>query len=303
MKPLDDSTLEVIAETICGGSASGGSDYTSPGPYRTMSEIHAFFRRAGVTPQGESSTRKWFVLEALQSLNRESRGNLISAGLERVLLRLATPLEYRSDTTMLHAVMGHLNQVLQIEGLEIVLDGVSPRLRQKAATVAPPKPAFKRDPAPDFRRLVSDSALADILSFRWDEAQRCVEAGAHLAAVVMMGSILEGVLLHKVEQNIAEANKAKAAPKERATGKPKPIHDWGISVLIDVAHELGWLQGDMKRFSHALRESRNIVHPYMQRLLSENPDHDTCAICWQVVRAGVADLLVVEKKASTGTGA
>lgn len=296
MKALDDSTLEVVAETICGGSAGGGSGYASPGPYRTMGEIHAFFKRVGVTPRGESSTRKWFVLEALQNLNRET-----AADLERVLLRLASPLEYRSDTNTMHAVIAHLNQLLQVEGLEIVLEGVTPRLRQKSATVAPVKPAFKREPAPDFRKLVSDTALGEILAFRWEEAQRCVEAGAHLSAVVMMGSILEGVLLHKVEQNIADANKAKAAPKEKATGKPRPIHDWGISGLIDVAHELGWLQGDMKRFSHALRESRNVVHPYMQRLLNENPDHDTCAICWQVVRAGVADLLEVEAKTTRGT--
>jgi len=112
----------------------------------------------------------------------------------------------------------------------------------------------------------------------------------------MMGSILEGVLLHQVERNIADANQSKAAPKEKGTGKPKPIHEWGIGTLIDVAHELGWLQGDMKRFSHGLRESRNVVHPYMQRRLNETPDHDTCAICWQVVRAGVADLLEIEAK-------
>lgn len=296
MKSLDGSTLEVIAETICGGSAGSGSNYNSPGPYRTMGEIHAFFKRAGVTPRGESSTRKWFVLEALQNLNRDS-----TADLEKVLLRLASPLEYRTDTATMHAVIEHLNQVIQVEGLEIVLDGVTPRLRQRSAAVAPAKPAFKREPAPDFRRLVSDIALGEILAFRWDEAQRCVEAGAHLSAVVMMGSILEGVLLHKVEQNVADANRAKAAPKDRATGKPRPIQDWGISALIDVAHELGWLQGDMKRFSHALRESRNIVHPYMQRLLNDNPDHDTCAICWQVVRAGVADLLEVEAKTTRGS--
>ena len=303
MKALDASTLEVVAETICGGSGGGGPDYSSPGPYRTMSEIHGFFKRAGVTPRGESSTRKWFTLEALQQLNRQSSGSLIPQDLENILLRLASPVEYRNDAATLHAVIAHLNQVLQAEGLEVLLDGVSPRLRQKTATVAPPKPSFKRDPAPDFRSLVCDLALADILAFRWDEAQRCVEAGAHLAGVVMMGSILEGVLLHKVEQNIAAANSSNAAPRERATGKPKPIHDWGLSALIDVAHERGWLQGDMKRFSHALRESRNVVHPYMQRLMSENPDHDTCAICWQVVRAGVADLLEVEKRTSSGTGA
>jgi hypothetical protein len=111
----------------------------------------------------------------------------------------------------------------------------------------------------------------------------------------MMGSILEGVLLHKAEHNMKAVNQATAAPKEK-TGAVKPIHDWSVSSLIDVAHEAGWLQGDVKRFSHGLRESRNIVHPYVQRLSTDRPDGDTCRICWQVVRAAVADLLEVDKQ-------
>ena len=100
-------------------------------------------------------------------------------------------------------------------------------------------------------------------------------------------------MLYKVEDDLKTANRASAAPKDRS-GKPKPLHEWGLSSLIDVAHEVGWLQGDVKRFSHGLRESRNVVHPYVQRLHGERPDGHTSAICWQVVRAGVADLLGVD---------
>ena len=79
-----------------------------------------------------------------------------------------------------------------------------------------------------------------------------------------MGSILEGLLLHEVEYHPASASQARRSPKDPITGKPKPFHEWGLSVLIDVAHELGWLEGDVSRFSHALRESRNTVHPYVK---------------------------------------
>ena len=75
MKRIDDSTLETVAELICG---SGGG-YQSPGPYRSMSRINAFFDRAGVKPSGQSATRKWFVLESLQSINGTN-------ALERILL-------------------------------------------------------------------------------------------------------------------------------------------------------------------------------------------------------------------------
>jgi hypothetical protein len=292
MKRLDDSTLEVIAETICGSGqgAGGGAAYESPGPYRTKSEIHSFFQRAEVQPEGMSSTRKWFVLESLQAING-------TASLDSVLKRLASPKEYRGDAGMTQAVTDHLNQILQVEGFELVVVGVEPQIRERKAAASVPKPKDTLiEASPDFGRLVQDFSLADILTFRWAEAQRCFCADAHLAAVVMMGSILEGVLLHKAEHNMKVVNQAKAAPKDKS-GAVKPIHDWGLSVLIDVAHEVGWLQGDVKRFSHALRESRNIVHPYVQRISKDRPDGDTCRICWQVVRAAVADLLEVDKQA------
>lgn len=291
---LDDTTLEAISEIICGSGqgSGGGATYGSPGPYRSKSEINSFFDRAGVDPKGQSSTRKWFVLESLQVLNREPVGNLLPLPLENVLLRLANPKEYRGDPEVTQSVIDYLNNVLQVEGFELFLTGVKPALKEKSPEVAPVKPAKTQHvPPPKFDLLVADPSLAEILTQRWQEAQRCVEADAFLSAIVMMGSILEGVLLHKAESNLRTAHTAKSAPKDRKTGDLRPIHEWGLSVLIDVAHEVGWIQGDVKRFSHGLRESRNIVHPYVQRLFQEDPDKDTCSICWQVVRAALADLL------------
>jgi hypothetical protein len=90
MKRLDDSTIEVIAEAICGQGEGAGGGYTAPGPYRTKTQICDFFRRAGVDPQGMSSTRKWFVLESLQAIKGTPQ-------LDSVLKRLASPKEYRGD--------------------------------------------------------------------------------------------------------------------------------------------------------------------------------------------------------------
>ena len=284
MKTIDESTLEVVAELICGSDGGGGSGYDTPGIYRTMGEIHTFFQRAGVAPRGQSGTRKWFVLESLQSMNGTD-------ALEDVLRRLASPREYLGNSSVRKDVEDYLNDVLQVEGLAISLVGVEPVLTERIATVpVPEQKASSEQIAPDFYRLVQDDSLADVLSFRWREAEKCVNAEAYLAAVVMMGSILEGVLLNKFEHNLEVGNRAKSSPKDGKTGKPKPVHEWGLSSMVDVAHEVGWLQGDVKRFSHALRESRNLVHPYVQRLYDEVPDEDTCSICWPVVQAAVSDL-------------
>jgi len=157
MKRLDDSTLEAIAETICGAGEGAGGGYNAPGPYRSKTQICDFFRRAGVDPRGMSSTRKWFVLESLQVLNGTSQ-------IDGVLKRLASPKEYRGDATVTQAVTDHLNQILQVEGLELAVVGVEPHIRERTATASVPKP--KETPvevAPDFGRLVQDSSLADLL--------------------------------------------------------------------------------------------------------------------------------------------
>ena len=285
MKRIDDSTLGTVAELICGSGEGSGGGYESPGLYRSMSRIHAFFDRARVKPSGQSATRKWFVLESLQSING-------TTALERVLLRLASPKEYPGDPEVAEKIVGHLNLVLQVEGLAVDMVGVEPCLSARTASANVPRSQeAPLESPPNFLSLVADGSLAAVLSLRWQEAQKCVNAGAYLAAVVMMGSILEGSLLYKVESNPMAANRSQSSPKDRRTGKPRPFQDWGLSALIDVAHDLGWLQGDVSRFSHALRDSRNLVHPYMERLGTDRPDRDTCSICWQVVRAAVSDLL------------
>ena len=127
MKRVDESTLETIAELVC-GSGGGSSDYLTPGPYRSMGGILAFFNRAGVRPQGQSSTRKWFVLESLQSGNGTD-------DLGKVLLRLASPREYGGDYALLHMVVEHANRVLRLDGLEIVLIEGEPELREHHSSV------------------------------------------------------------------------------------------------------------------------------------------------------------------------
>ena len=59
-----------------------------------MSEIDTFFERAGVAPQGQSGTRKWFVLESLQLMNGTN-------DLEKALVRIVSPREYSRDYTVI----------------------------------------------------------------------------------------------------------------------------------------------------------------------------------------------------------
>lgn len=118
------------------------------------------------------------------------------------------------------------------------------------------------EPAPDFAPLISDRAMQDILSRRWEETLRCLGAQAPLAATVMMGGLLEGLLLARINRvdPLQPVFTAKAAPKD-STGKPLRLRDWTLRDFIDVSHELGWLTRSAKDVSAVLRDYRNYIHP------------------------------------------
>lgn len=136
--------------------------------------------------------------------------------------------------------------------------------------------------------------MGEILKSRWDEIQKCIDANAHLAAVILMGSLLEGILLGVFQKNMIEANKAKGAPKDK-NGKTKQFADWKLAEMIDVAHQIGWIDIDVKKFSHSLREFRNLIHPYEQMIHKVNPNKDTTHISWLVVQAAINDLVFKSK--------
>jgi hypothetical protein len=143
---------------------------------------------------------------------------------------------------------------------------------------------------PDFTRLTSTvPGLKEELEKRWREAQRCAHVDAYTAAVIMMGSILEGLLLARAQLSTSLAFQSQKAPRDK-TGKSPAIHDWTLSTLIDVAADLGWLKVDRSKFSHALRDSRNVVHPWQAVMTRANFDQATCKTSWHVLDASVEDL-------------
>jgi len=294
LKKLDPTTLEAIAEIVCGAGqgAGGGASYSAPGVYRSMSDIQRFFDNTGVAPASDHSTRKWFVLESLEHFNEEKAGSVIPVSLEKVILRLANPLEYRNDPDVTKKVIEHLNTFLQVEGLKVVLEGVQPRLHEIEATISSSRLASNnRKPTPCFDNLTSSSELVAVLSSRWEEALICFDARAYLSAIVILGSILEGALLSKIRSCPEAANKSKSSPKDKTSGKLKHFSQWTLCDLITVSHDVGWIQASIRDFSDILRNYRNLIHPFEQLKLGIFPDQGTCSICIEVVRAAIDDLV------------
>jgi hypothetical protein len=119
---------------------------------------------------------------------------------------------------------------------------------------------------PSFDKLVADPEMAAILERRWRETGICRKYGAHLAATVMMGALLEALLLARTNMlpNPSPLFRAKTAPKDR-TNKVLPLKEWTLRHYLDVAHELGWITRSAKDVGEVLRDYRNYIHPEKER--------------------------------------
>jgi hypothetical protein len=126
-------------------------------------------------------------------------------------------------------------------------------------------PAVTVDAPPDFSPLVNDAQMKAILEGRWTEITACITANAPLAATVMMGGLLEGLLLARVnsQANKAPIYTAAAAPKDKQ-GKTLLLKEWTLQNYIAVAHELKWITQAVKDIGGVLRDYRNYIHPQKQ---------------------------------------
>ncbi|MBP0590476.1 hypothetical protein J8I87_12260 [Paraburkholderia sp. LEh10] len=179
--------------------------------------------------------------------------------------------------------------VLTADGQRRYAHGVVPQLGlQPPATILAPTQSEQLP----FDELGLDTVLADNLRYRWEEAERCTGARAWLAATALYGSILEVVLPSWLAHDMERAMLVHAAPRDRKN-QVRPLEDWSPAALISAAVELGHIDESLGRYAHALRESRNLIHPDRQIRERSVPDQGTTAISRQVVQA-VLDTLALK---------
>ena len=142
---------------------------------------------------------------------------------------------------------------------------------------------------PSLGKLNLDPTVTAILEGRLKEIELGLKARTPLSVIMISGSILEGALLGIASQSPADFNRSGSSPKDK-TGKVKPFPEWSLAQFIDVACDLALMQLDVKKFSHVLRDFRNYIHPYEQMASGFTPDMHTAEICFQVLKAALADL-------------
>jgi hypothetical protein len=136
-------------------------------------------------------------------------------------------------------------------------------------------------------RLPLDAALTSALAGRMQEAHLCIEGKAYLAAVILSGSVLEGLCLGYGSRSPERLNRAFASQYNRAV---PPFYEWKLREWIEVLGKLGDLSPNVEKFGQALREFRNYVHPAEQLAHKFTPDQHTARIGFQVVVAAIEDL-------------
>ncbi len=141
---------------------------------------------------------------------------------------------------------------------------------------------------PNVQLLPIEAQVAEIIESRLSEAQVTLSAGAHLSVIILCGSVLEAVLLGAAQQNPAKFNRSAISPKQ--DGKVKPFYQWTLAEFINVACSIELLKPDVQKFCHGLRDFRNYIHPYQQLSTSFTPDEHTAKVCFQVLKAALADL-------------
>lgn len=267
---LDQTSIRAIAELAC----------CDDGPrYRMGYQLEELLDRAGwLGHRGCDGGRFTWLSETLLA-RREEPGAIAD-----FVRRLGHPLEYHGEPKAHQETVERLNAILALEGFWLTLSRATPVVLPLTESVVPREDGILRTSVSE---LIRDADKAALLQRRIDEALLCRESGAHLAAVVMMGSALEGVLL--------EALRERGAPGFNPQGNHRLVN------LIDTCHAQGWIQADAKRFSHELREYRNLVHTDVETRIGHFPDADTARICWYVVVAALNDLADVLGSAASQT--
>jgi len=227
---------------------------------------------------GSAATEKFSSLRAVDAKIREARMVLSSTtGLPpNFVVEMESDEDFQANSrrVRLEALAGYINNALKF----LNVGGVSTNKKQ---IIAPP----------DISKITAIiPGLGNVINERWREAQKCQHIKAYTAAIILMGSVLEALLLCRANSSPSEAYQSSKAPKGK-NGKTPAIQDWNLNTLIEVAVERKWIKTDRGKFAHALRESRNIVHPWVHASTQANFDEATCQASWVVLRASVSDLL------------
>ncbi len=109
--------------------------------------------------------------------------------------------------------------------------------------------------------FMQHAKLKNIAERDYSELQRVKTVGAAKSRYVLCGGLIEALLLDSLLRDEKKANSASRSPKLKGGLQVKPLVEWNLGELIDVAVELQIIETDAQQFSHGVRNYRNLIHP------------------------------------------
>lgn len=267
--------------------------------YRKGTELVSFFNQLGSCDQyRQGFPSRWYYTEQkLQSING-------TPALDKCIKMVFNPAEFIGRTDVLRSCLDEFNQYLAFDGWKVEVKNTGVEIHKTSgpdieSELKKHTEIDKEMSESDFlkaeieeidvSKINVEESLKPILEVRMKELKACFKGQAYLSVIFLAGSMLEGILLNIANQNPKGFNQASSAPKDK-DGKVKPFHDWSLSNLISVSHEVGILNKDVAKFSHVLRDFRNYIHPYQQMSERFFPDENTAKICMQVMKGALLQI-------------
>jgi hypothetical protein len=283
---ISDKTLEQLRIII------NGDDCDSKTGYRSGPKLVAFFNDFGFNDTyGQNFPSRWaYTDDKLRKINGTS-------DIDKCIKKAFAVIDYVGRVSYLDSLIANFNEYLMFDKWKVIrendvitfkkIDQVVVNTNDKIATDITEDEFLKRTFKVDVDSLGLQTDICEIIKSRLKEIEVCVSGNASLAAIILIGSILEGVLLNMANAYPQQFNQSLVAPKNTGTGKVLPFVNWNLNSFIDVAFDIGMLNKDVKKFSHVLREFRNYIHPYQQMSSQFYPDKQTSVICFQVLKAAI----------------
>lgn len=283
---LRKKTLEELRKIINGDETAD---------YRSGPMLVSFFNELGFQDTyGQGFLSRWaYTDDKLQMINGTPE-------LDKCIRMAFAVEDYIGRIEYLDKQIDYFNQYLAFDKWQVIrnndeitfkrLDKVVVDVHTDKKEDASEDEFLKKSFAVDINSLGLVSGLSEIIKQRLTETELCVRSDAPLAAIFLIGSILEGILLNTASTYPKAFNQAQNAPKDKSTGQVRKFHDWTLNNYIDVAAEIGILKHDVQKFSHVVRDFRNYIHPYSQMASRFQPDKQTTMICFQVLKAAISQI-------------
>lgn len=128
-----------------------------------------------------------------------------------------------------------------------------------------------------------------VIDQRIKEAQKCIENDCPLAAIFLIASTLEGILLEEAESNSQVIMSSDKVPRDKQD-KIIQLDKWTLNNLIVVCTDVDMLSQNSSYYGGRLRGVRNFMHPREQLRQNFNPNLHLAKISLQVLRSCLDDI-------------